>query len=245
MPEPELRAEILSFVRDGDALRGYATWRPSPAPLPAVVLLPDVHGLSGLYRTFAQRFAEAGFLAFVLDIYSREGAPALADMEQVFAWIGRLDDRRILADVAGAVAFVGGLEQVRAGSVGITGFCLGGQYALMAACTVPGLAAAVSFYGMLRYSEYGEHKPRSALDMAAELSCPYLGLFGAEDVLIPQADVRELEATLRRAGKDASIHVYPGAGHAFCNEGRADAYRPEAARDAFERAYAFFRRHLA
>jgi carboxymethylenebutenolidase len=133
---------------------------------------------------------------------------------------------------------------VRPGAVGIVGFCLGGQYALMAACTVPGIAACVSWYGMLRYTETDAVKPESPLAMAPRLACPYLGLFGADDALIPGADVDELRATLARTGRPFEIVVYPGAGHAFMNDQRPDAWRPEAAADSWGRATAFLRTHL-
>jgi carboxymethylenebutenolidase len=225
-------------------LRGVAAWRADRVPAPAVIIIPDVHGVSDLYERIGERFAAAGFVAFVLDIYSREGAPRLADLPAVFAWIAELDDRRVLGDVAAAAAYVRSLPEVN-GNVGVIGFCLGGQYALLAACSGVPVAAAVSFYGMLRYSEHNEHKPAGPLDVAAGLGCPYLGLFGAEDGLIPLADVDELEATLRRHDKRFAVKVYPGAGHAFCNDTRADAYRPEAAADALARAEAFLREHLS
>ena len=133
---------------------------------------------------------------------------------------------------------------VRARSIGITGFCMGGQYALMAACKVEHVAACVSFYGMLRYAEKTEIRPEDPLTLAPQLSCPYLGLFGEEDALIPRADIKELESILRRAGKTFQTKIYAGAGHAFFNDARPDAYRPDAAKDAWTRAINFFRTHL-
>ena len=59
---------------------------------------------------------------------------------------------RVLADIEAAVAFTATQPDVRANAVGITGFCMGGQYAFMAGCTVERLAACVSWYGMLRYA---------------------------------------------------------------------------------------------
>lgn len=234
----------LTFTRDGDTIRGAAARPVGDGPFPGLVLIPDVHGLSDHYRDVATRFAAQGFFTFALDIYSREGAPKLADLDAVFRWIAALPDGRVLGDIAGAVALLGAHPEVRRESVGITGFCLGGQYALLAACSVGGLAACVSWYGMLRYTERNDLKPASPLDLAPNLSCPYLGLFGAADALIPQADVEELRALLTRAGKRFEIQVYEGAGHAFYNDTRPDAYRPAAAADAFSRAIHFLREHL-
>ena len=236
------RTAELSFTRDGDGLRGYAAWPADGTPAPAIVLIPDVRGVYEHFRDVTRRFADAGFFTFAIDLYSREGAPDLPDLNAVMGWMAALSDQRVLADVAGAVNFLASRPEVRADAIGITGFCMGGMYALMAAETVPRLAACVGWYGMLR--AVGEHKPDSPLSLAPRLGCPYLGLFGAEDALIPQADIENLRGILTRERKTFEIQVYAGAGHAFFNDARPDAFRAQVAADAWRRAVAFFRRHL-
>jgi len=230
----------VTWTHDGDTIRGWLA-SPDERAGPGLVLVPDVRGLSDHYREVAGRFAAAGFTTLAVDLYSREGAPALPDMDAVFRWMRALPDRRVLGDLGSAVAYLatGGRR------VGVTGFCMGGQYALMAACALTGVSACVSWYGMLRAEGRTEAKPESPLEMAPRLSCPWLGLYGEEDALIPLADLAELRAVLEREGKAFEIVTYPGAGHAFYNDSRADAYRPAAAADAFPRAVAFLRRHLA
>src|SRR5262249_44864958 len=199
----------------------------------------------GHYRSVARRFAAEGFFTLAIDLYSREGAPDLPDMPAVFRWMRALPDDRVLGDLGAAVDLLAIRREVRADAIGVTGFCMAGQYALMAACTIARLAACVSWYGMLRYAETDAVKPRSPLDLAPALVCPYLGLFGADDAIIPTADVDELRAILARTGKTFEIEVYPGAGHAFFNDARPDAYRPAVAAVASPRPLAFLRRHLA
>jgi len=239
-----LRTEELTFARDGDRIKAYAAWLRRDDRGPAIVVIPDVRGLTEHYCDIARRFANEGFFALAVDLYSREGAPNLPDIESALRWMRQLDDNRILKDLDGAVRFLGSRPEVRNRSIGITGFCMGGQYALMAACTVANIAACVSFYGMLRYVEKTTHRPESPLDIASRLSCPYLGLFGEDDAMIPRADVKELESVLRRSGKNFQTKVYPGAGHAFFNDTRPEMYRAEAAKDAWTRALTFFRTHL-
>jgi len=240
-----IAAADVDVRHDGQRVRGAAAWPDAGGPHPGLVLVPDVHGLSAHYRDVAARFAAEGFFTFAVDLYTREGLPQLGDMDAIDRWIAELSDVQVLGDLGAAIAYVGERPEVRAGAgIGITGFCLGGQYALMAACTLADLGACVSWYGMLRYAETNAKKPRSPLDLAAELTCPYLGLFGAEDALIPRADVEELRARLAAAGKTFEIVGYAGAGHAFHNDTRAAAYRPDAARDGFRRAVEFLHRHL-
>jgi carboxymethylenebutenolidase len=192
----------------------------------------------------ARRFAGEGFFTLAVDLYSREGTPDFPDMGSVFRWMRQLPDRRVLDDLAAAVAYLTRRAEVRPEAIGITGYCMGGQYALMAACSVPGLAACASWYGMLRYAEIDEVKPESPLGMAPRLGCPYLGLFGEEDGIIPLADVDELRSILERERKVFEIKTYPAAGHAFFNDTRPDMYRPAAAADAWSRCLGFLRQHL-
>lgn len=239
------QAAELIFTRDGDRIRGYAAWPTGAAASSGLVLIPDVRGLYEHYRDVARRFAAEGFFTFAIDLYSREGDPDLPDMPSVFRWIRNLPDTRVLADLAAAVDFVAARPEVAGKPVGVTGFCMGGQYAIMAACAAAKVAACVSWYGMLRYAENDHLKPASPLQIAPRLHCPYLGLFGEEDALIPLADVEELRGILSREGKTFEIVTYPKAGHAFYNDTRPDAYRPEAAADAWRRAVAFLRQRLA
>jgi carboxymethylenebutenolidase len=97
---------------------------------------------------------------------------------------------------------------------------------------------------MLRWREKAPNKVEDPLEVADRLSCPFLGLYGEEDPLIPRSDIKELEAILKREGKQFKIKIYRNAGHAFINDTRPDAYRPEAARDAWRRCVDFFHEHL-
>jgi carboxymethylenebutenolidase len=234
----------LTFARNGETLRGHLAVPDAPAEPPAILLIPDVHGLSDLYREIAGRFAARGFATLAVDLYTREGAPKLAGPAQAMAWIAALPDPRVLGDLQAGVDFLA-LNAGKARSVGITGFCMGGQYALLAACSLRGVSACVSFYGMLRYEQRSATKQRSPLDAAVDLTCPYLGIFGEDDALIPSSDIAELGGRLERAGKTFELKTYAGCGHAFLNHNRPEAYRPEAAADAFERSVRFFEAHLS
>lgn len=211
----------------------------------AVVLLPDVHGVSPLYCEVAARFAATGLHTLLLDLYVREGTPRLTDMAAVQSWIANLPDDRVLDDVAHAIAHLRSHAGGDATSVGIAGFCLGGQYALMAASRLDGLDACVAFYGMLRHGLVTERKLPPPAETAADLRCPVLGLFGADDALIPSADREAFRSGATRSGQTVDLRVFPGAGHAFVNDRRPDAYRPEAAAEALLAATEFLRDVLA
>jgi len=251
MSESERNTALVSgevrfaAATDDDAeICGYLAVPGDGLPRPGLLLIPDVRGLYEHYRDVARRFAARGFVTLAVDLYSREGTPDLPDMDTVFRWMAALPDTRVLSDIGAAARYLATHEAVAGRSVGVTGFCMGGQYALMAACSVPGLSACASWYGMVRYAAASDVKPESPIDMAPRLACPYLGLFGAEDAIIPLADVEALRAVLDGAGKSFEIVKYEGAGHAFYNDTRPDTYRHAAARDAWPRVLAFFEEHL-
>ena len=131
---------------------------------------------------------------------------------------------------------------------------MGGMYALLAACSCSGLSCSVAYYGLLShehgilYDEAGldaVKKPRAPLDYVPELRCPLLACFGGRDEFIPLGDVRALEARLGVTSRDTQVVVYEGAGHAFLNDTRPDAFQPEAAADAWQRATRFLASNLA
>jgi carboxymethylenebutenolidase len=220
---------------------------PDGGPHPGVVMIPDVWGISDVYRDLARRLASEGFAVLVMDPYRKTGRGDFRDAAGALAWISQLPDGLVLETVQNAIDALAAEPAVAGRRIGITGFCMGGQYALLAACSCAGLSACAPFYGMVRYPSGLDpvRKPRAPLDALAELRCPVLGFYGAEDAIIPLADVDALRSRLATSRLPSEIHVYPGAGHAFMNAARPEAYRPDAAKDAWSRLVPFLREHLS
>ena len=224
---------------------GFLTF-PAGGPHPGVVMVPDVWGVSDLYERLAGRLVDEGFAVLVVDPYRKTGRGEFSDPAGAMAFIRHLSDPLVLETIQEAIDALAAHPAVAGRKVGITGFCMGGMYVLHAAGSCRGLSAAAPFYGMIR-NEPGldpVKKPRPALDAIATLSCPVLGLYGEQDALIPVDDVRALAAALEASPHAGDVHIYPGAGHAFLNDTREDAYRPEAAADAWGRLVPFLRKHL-
>ena len=213
-------------------------------------MIHDVWGLADHTRDLATRLAGEGYAVLALDLYRRE---AEVKIENPGAWMRALSDPQVLADVQAGVDLLGSHPGSAGQPVGVTGFCMGGMYALLAACECSGVAASVAYYGLLSH-EHGllhdengldpSRKPRQPLDAVADLKCPLLAFFGDGDEFVPQGDVRLLDERLGRSGLPTEVVVYPGAGHAFMNDTRPDAFRPEIAEDAWARMLAFFGTHL-
>jgi carboxymethylenebutenolidase len=109
------------------------------------------------------------------------------------------------------------------------------------------LDAAVDCYGAFIVGDPPQGSPLKVgplVDRAAELSCPLLGLFGAEDKYPSPEEVTALDDALKAAGKAHEFTVYENAGHAFFAVNRP-AYRPEAANDGWQKIFAFYGEHLS
>jgi carboxymethylenebutenolidase len=132
------------------------------------------------------------------------------------------------------VSFLLKQDFVAGPKVGAVGFCMGGQLALFAGCIERSIGAVVDFYGI---------HPNVKPDYG-RLSGPVLGLFAEKDAFVTPQTAREVEAAIKKAGKQCEIHIYPGVDHAFFNDERADAYNKAAAEDAWRRTLTHFRAHL-
>ena len=212
--------------------------RPAGAgPRPAVLVIQEAFGLNEHIKDVTRRVAGEGYVALAPDLFYRGGKGRTAGYDQLpkaLELMGSLKDDEIVADVASAIAHLEKDATVRRGRIGITGFCMGGRVSYLAACALPDkITAAVPFYG-----------GGIPIDRTPTLRAPVLAFFGDADPFIPLDQVEKLRTEAARLGKTVEIVVYPGAPHGFfCNE--RDSYRPDAARDAWERTKTFFARHLA
>lgn len=226
-------AEVVYGTVEGQALRGYLA-RPAHAAagehLPGLVVIHEWWGLNDNVRMMTRRLAGEGYEALAVDMYGHIAATP----EQARGYMGEVmaHPERGVANLRAAVAFL--RDAHGAPRLGVLGWCFGGGWSLQAALQMPDrVDADVMFYG------------RVVTDRAqlGALHAPLLGLFGADDQGIPAADVHAMESTLRDLGKDVTVRVYEGAGHAFANPS-GEHYRPEAAEDAWRRVTAFFAQHL-
>jgi carboxymethylenebutenolidase len=228
---PDGPMELYEARPDGDARAG-------------VVVIQEAFGVNEHIRDVTRRFAAAGYHAVAPAMFHRAGGGTAdyGDFEKVIPLFEGVTDDGILVDVDGAVAHLrdAGFDDSR---IGLVGFCFGGRVSFLVAAR-RALGASVGFYGGGIVSKgYLPFDP--LIDEVATLKTPWLGLFGDEDQGIPVSDVEQLRERLRADAKvDHEIVRYPGAGHGFHCDMRAD-YHPEAAADGWTRTLAWFDAHLA
>ncbi len=222
----------------------YTACPAAPGKYPAVLVIPEIFGMHEHIMDVTRRFAKAGFLSITFEPYAREGGVLnLPDIDAVRKVVDPVPDARIMGDLDAIVAYARKHPAARAGRIGVTGFCRGGMYTLLYAARSREVKAAVAWYGQIRPIKTPGVRTAGPLDVADEINPPVLGLYGGEDLGIPVADVKAMEAALKAAGKTAEFVIYPGTPHAFFADYRP-SYRPEAARDAWGRCLAWFNRYL-
>jgi carboxymethylenebutenolidase len=211
---------------------------------PVVLVIPEVFGMHEHIKDITRRFAREGYLSITFEPYARKGGVLnLPDMASVRKVVDSVPDGRVMGDLDALVAYAKVRPMARADRIGVTGFCRGGMYTLLFAAHARELKAAVAWYGQLRPAKTPGIRTVGPLDMAAQINSPVLGLYGEADLGIPVADVKEMEASLKAAGKTVEFVIYPGAPHAFFADYRP-SYRAEAAKDAWGRSVAWFNKYL-
>lgn len=201
---------------------------------PAIIVVQEWWGLTDHIKDIAKRCAGEGYVAIAPDLYSRLGHALTTDAREAGTLMNTLKQEDGLNDLHATVTYLKSVPEVDATRIGVTGFCMGGSYALMLPCVNLDIKAAVPFYGQVPNPDTPIQK----------LACPVLYFYGEDDGWITKADVQRLAAALKKYNKLGEIKTYPGAPHAFFRDNDPSAYRPGAAKDAWAKTKAFFKQHL-
>jgi len=243
-----LTARTVSITGfDGDQIEAYlAVPDDDAAARGSVVVIHHMPGYDSATKEIVRKFAANGYAALMPNLYYRDAPGASPDDAAATARAkGGVPDDRLVGDVAGAADYLRGLQGSN-GKVGVIGYCSGGRQSFLAACSLQ-LDAAVDCYGAFIVNLPPAGMPLKAtpiIGLAKDLSCPLLGLFGADDKFPAPEETAELSKVLDELGKPHEFHTYEGAGHAFFAVNRV-AYRPEAANDGWQKIWDFYGRYLA
>jgi carboxymethylenebutenolidase len=236
-----IAGEVQVPTTDGN-LPAYRAQPEGAGPFPTILVIEEIFGVHEYIKDVCRRLAKLGYLAIAPELYAR-----LADLskmtdpqEIVTNVILKAPDATMLSDLdqTAAWAMTHGGDAAR---LGVMGFCRGGRDTWLYAEHSPHLKAAVAFYGPVR-GKTSDIQPKTPLDLAADLKCPLLGLYGGADESIDVADVRHAAALATAAGQTVQIEVFPGAPHGFHADYRA-SYHQDAADAAWAKMLGWFRQH--
>jgi carboxymethylenebutenolidase len=208
---------------------------------PGVVVIQEAFGVNSHIKKVTERIAAEGYVAIAPDIFHRETERLIpySEMPKAIATMQRVVDSKAMEDVGAAIAHLKSQSNVKSGSLGVIGFCMGGRLTYLAAAHhSKDVKCAVPFYG--GGISMGNPSP---LSRTGEIKCPMYLFFGAKDQLIPMDQVNQIKAELTAKKIPSQMEVYPEPGHGFFCDDRG-SYHEASAKDAWEKTKSFFAQHL-
>ena len=229
---------------DGTPIPVYEAHPDQAGEFPVLLVISEIWGVHEWVKDVTRRFAKEGYYAVAPELFSREGGLAqVADIQKVLSVVFAAPLKRVIGDLRAGVEYARKQPSARGDRVGVTGFCWGGQMTLTFPAFYKDTKAAVAWYGPPSRAQEDDPKPIAALDVAAEMPCPVLMLYGGADQSIPVADVEKEATALKAAGRPVDVHIYPDAPHGFLADYRP-SYRAEMAKDAWGKSLAWFQKYL-
>jgi len=220
--------DLTLTAADGNTFAAFLA-TPDETAATGVVILPDVRGLYRFYEELALRFAERGHAAIAFDYFGRTAGTAKRDDDfEYMPHVQQTTPDGVMADTAAAAER---LRELGIENVVTVGFCFGGRNSWLASAVVPGLRAAVGFYG----------NPASVMDRVGEMKAPILALQAGDDANITAEANAEFERALEAAAVEHEVVTYDGAPHSFFDRKQAE-FR-SASDDAWQRTLAFIAQH--
>jgi carboxymethylenebutenolidase len=218
--------DTLSFDTAGGPTTAYVA-KPEADARKAVIVIQEYWGLVDHIKDIANRYADEGFIAIAPDLYRGKSATNPQDASKLMRELAVEDGIDIINNTIEAAS-----ESLGISHFGITGYCMGGTYALRAACELEGISAAAPFYGDIP----GD-------DVLQRLKAPTIFISGTRDEWINPQKVATLEDAAERFELPI-LSVKYDADHAFFNNTRPEVYNETAARDAWAKVVALFNENL-
>lgn len=221
-----MTVETISFSTPNGDTSAYVALPETPNGK-ALMIIHEWWGLNDHVKDIANRYADEGFIAIAPDLYRGRIA---ADPEEASKMMHGLaiEDGLLTINKATDAA----RERYGIAHFGVTGYCMGGTFALRTACELEGFSAAVPFYGDIPEEE-----------ILKKLTVPTIFISGTRDAWITPEKVATLEDAAERFELPLQSVKYE-ADHAFFNNTRPEVYNETAARDAWAMAVGFFNDRL-
>ena len=229
--DPAVQASEVTFTSQGDEINAYLVRPVQEGVYAAILVCHENRGRNPHIEDVARRFAKEGYVALAIDLLSREGGTATHGSDEVPGLLGKAGPERHVADFIAGFEYLQGLDFVDGERIGMNGYCFGGGITWDVATQLPGLKAAVPFYG--RAPE---------LEQVPNIRAAVLGVYGGLDTRI-NAGKDALEQALIDGEITYRMNVYADANHAFHND-TGGRYVQEQATQAWQDMLAWFEKYL-
>lgn len=229
--DDRLLTERITYPGDGAEMKAYVARPKADGKYGAVVVIHENRGLNPHIEDVTRRVALAGYLALAPDALSSQGGTP-ADPDQARDLFQKLDKAKNLNNFVKAFDYLKTRKDCN-GKFGTVGFCWGGGMVNDMAVNVPDLKAAVAYYG----------RQPDAADVSKIKAAVLLHYAGMDERI--NAGIPAYEEALKKANVKYELYSYEGAQHAFNNDTAPTRYNEAAAKLAWERTLAFFKKNLS
>jgi carboxymethylenebutenolidase len=234
--------EVKIPVEKGE-IPAYRAMPDKGGPFPTVLVVQEIFGVHEHIKDICRRFAKLGYFAVAPELYARQGdVSKLTDIKEIIGKVvSKVPDAQVMSDLDATVAWAKKTGKADTAKLGITGFCWGGRIVWLYSAHSKELKAGVAWYGRLVGDKDPLH-PKNPIDLVADLKAPVLGLYGGDDMGIPNDTVDKMQKTLKEAKKPCEIILYPDTPHGF-NADYRPSYRKDKAEDGWKRLQEWFKKN--
>jgi carboxymethylenebutenolidase len=228
-----LEAGMVAIPTANGTVNAYRAMPTGGKNLATILVIQEIFGVHEHMKDVCRRLAKLGYCAIAPSLFDRQGdVTVLKSFDDIRPIVAKVPDAQVMADLDATLAWATKEGITNGAKVGITGFCWGGRITWLYAAHNPNVKAGVAWYGRV-VGDMSENQPDHPVDVAAKITVPVLGLYGAADTGIPVASLDKMKAALGATTK-SSFQIYPDAPHAFFADYRP-SYREAPAKDGWQR----------
>ena len=229
-PVAKVESTEVVYGQSGDQVhRGYLSRPVDTITTSALIVIHEWWGLNEDIHAMTEQLAALGYTALAVDLYDGKSATQVRNAFELSTNLSSNEERG-LANLQQAYNYLE--AEMGATKIGVIGWCLGGKWSLKTALMLPKeIDATVIYYGSLTDDK----------EKLATLYMPIIGFVGTRDRL--HKEFIAFDENMKELGRNASIHIYEGAKHAFANASGV-AYEPVAAENSWEKTVNFLKAHL-
>jgi dienelactone hydrolase len=202
-----IRSEAVTYRQGDTVLEGYFAYDDAVTEKrPGIVVFHTKRGIGEFIEERVRALAELGYVAFAGDVYGQGIRPA-GDEESSEESAKYKKDRPLTRlRVKAAYDWLAANPHVDASRMAVSGYCIGGMFALELARSGAPVKAAAIFHGTLTTPT-----PADAKNIKGRV----LVMHGADDPTAPLAEVDGLVKEMKDARVDFQLELYGGVRHGF------------------------------
>ncbi len=216
------REQVSIKTKDGDC-RAWVFRPEGSGPWPAAIIYMDAPAIRPALFDFGERLASNGYLTLLPDLFYRDGVYEPMDLSTLFsdeskraalfAKMGKCSSPdAIRTDTSAFLEFLDKRPDVKGEKVGVTGYCMGGRIAIVAAAEFPDRIVAV---GSFHPGGLVTDQPSSPHLMAQKIKAKVHVGGADQDSHFTREDAETLGKALADAGVDSQVEIYDGAMHGY------------------------------